>query len=68
MSAVPAKCFQCQSDLRYDPINLRYRCTVCETGAPVLAGRSADKLVPLAERLGLESARLLSKVERWLGK
>jgi hypothetical protein len=68
MSAVPAKCFQCQQDLRYDAINLRYRCPVCDTSAPVLAGRSADKLVPLAERLGLESARLLSKVERWLNK
>ncbi|MFQ5881638.1 MAG: hypothetical protein ACE5I9_04095 [Candidatus Methylomirabilales bacterium] len=59
MSAVPAKCLQCQRDLRYDPVTLRYRCPACD--APEETWRKRG------EALGRWAARLLSKVERWLG-
>lgn len=64
MSAVPAKCLRCKQDLRYDPINLLYGCPVCEAG--VIPSTSSWR--KRGEVLGRESARLVSKVERWLRK
>ncbi len=62
MSAVPAKCLQCKRDLRYDPINLLYGCPVCDAGASSNIWRKRGEI------LGRESARLVTKVQRWLRK
>ena len=64
MSAVPAKCLQCKRDLRYDPISLLYSCPVCDSGVSL----SSNIWRKRGEILGRESARLVSKVERWLRK
>ncbi len=66
MSAIPARCLQCQHDLRYDLINLRFRCPVCNDVASSVSQTEAWR--KRGETVGRESARLLSKVERWLGK
>lgn len=64
MSAVPAKCLKCKQDLRYDPINLLYSCRLCEAGAIVDTSTWRKR----GQVVGRESARLVSKVERWLRK
>jgi hypothetical protein len=30
MPGIPAKCLECGGDLRYDPMNLTYSCSVCQ--------------------------------------
>ena len=64
MSAVPARCLRCKQDLRYDPSNLRYGCPRCDAGASVSTGTWRKR----GEVVGRESARFVSKVERWLRK
>ncbi|MFQ5846358.1 MAG: hypothetical protein ACE5IQ_01650 [Candidatus Methylomirabilales bacterium] len=78
MGAVPARCLHCQHELRYDPINLRYRCPACNAsearkeraaGAVGEAGSpSADVWRERAEAVGRGAARLLHRVEQWRGK
>lgn len=81
MGAVPAKCLQCKSDLRYDLASMRYRCPTCEareapkasTARPASeasAGSSppADVWRERGEALGREAARLLHQLQRWLGR
>jgi len=38
MPGIPAKCLECGTDLRYDPVRLLYLCPACEAEEKAPAG------------------------------
>lgn len=84
MGAVAAKCLQCKEDLRFDLANLRYSCPKCDAGQAAKAstagavatvgtpGRGsappADIWRERGEAVGRGAARVLHRLERWLGR
>jgi predicted Zn-ribbon and HTH transcriptional regulator len=43
MPGIPAKCLECGSDLRYDPVRLLHTCPACEGKGEVRAGAEVKR-------------------------
>ncbi|HEV8663491.1 MAG TPA: hypothetical protein VGT06_10185 [Candidatus Methylomirabilis sp.] len=43
MPGIPAKCLECGTDLRYDPVRLLHTCPACEGKGEVRAGAEVKR-------------------------
>lgn len=43
MPGIPAKCLECGTDLRYDPVRLLYLCPSCEVEEETRAGTEVKR-------------------------